>query len=149
MDTKRSGTLRRPNSKNLDSAELTQTLVNKLEEAFSLSNANVQLLMECYNRVAADVSKLEKIIRDGNGTPSLTSQVLLLNEKIKTLDSIGQTLHESKLLGEKFKNLESSISEVKTQIEKTAQLRWAVWLAVLSGIFSIAAVIIQRLLEAK
>jgi len=104
------------------------------------------------SRIQTEVNELYKTVYKGNGSPSLVSQSIKLDQSIrnleKNLDSKIETLEDTmktrivditNLISEKFRHLEVQISHEFENKKMTVEGNWKFKVAVLSSITAIVA----------
>ena len=107
-------------------------------------------------RLVEDVKELHKTVYQGNGKPSLVTQVIALDASVKNLDSNVNTKMDSlntelglrivdmtNLITERFKHLETRISyefeQKKAGVEGTWKYRTAIMTAIITGLLGLLA----------
>ena len=116
-------------------------------------------------RLVEDVKELHKTVYQGNGKPSLVTQVTALDASVKNLESNVNTKMDAlntemglrivdmtNLITERFKHLETRISyefeQKKAGVEGTWKYRTAIMTAIITGILGLLA-LSQPMLHSK
>jgi len=90
--------------------------------------------------VKEDLANISKIVRDGNGHPSLMQQVATLNNDVAHLRAeIDSRFNETRDLMEVYHNeMHTTISKCDTKHQKQQGLHWhmqtAIWVALISSV---------------
>ena len=106
--------------------------------AFNRNTAIDYLNRDIVN-IKNDIANLSKIVRDGNGQPSLTQQVTTINNDLKhvteelknEIRELKETSHHCRILSEEKSNV-------------TWQFKAAIWVALISSVTSISLQLISK-----
>lgn len=101
------------------------------------------------DRVQSEVNELYKTVYKGNGSPSLVSQTLKLEEKISHVETnLNHKLDNiTAIVNEKFLNLSNQISSEFQHKKMKVEGSWKIKVAIISSIFALVTSILPTLLN--
>lgn len=100
-------------------------------------------------RVQSEVNELYKTVYKGNGSPSLVSQTVKLEEKIAHVEAnLNHKLDNiTAIVNEKFSNLSNQISYEFEHKKMKVEGSWKIKVAIISSIFALAASVLPTVIN--
>ena len=132
----------------IDKTQETQSLLEKIANNVSSNSIAIQTIKIEFSNVHTSVEQLSKILRDGNGQPSVITTLALLDTKIKNLEQYinSEIKHSSSISKKDLEELKKDLKDLDSIVKQKLQHDYNAILTDKAGRYSILAAAITSLI---